>query len=197
MADIVDIVVDRNSLLVTMQKFRELNFSIQRQYLTPAVREAVKPRLPSLKAATPRNSGNLKRAAGFEVQKPHTKGDPNKYGVKVMARIGFLRGKDSKSKTEKKGFHAHLVESGVEAQAMPKRARAFAIQWSKNRKYQYLKPLRRRKVDAVFLYKKRAVAGQKFFYAWWNRNSRVVLRDLRRNVELYLEKAIAHQSRSR
>jgi len=191
----INILVDRNDLQDTMRRFRALNFTLQKKYITPAVRDAVKPKLASLKNATPRNSGGLSRATGVEVQPPKKKGDPNKYGIKVLARIGYLRGKDPKGgKRVKKGYHAHLVESGVARQ--PFRGKPYAIPWASNRKYQYLAPLRQRKVPVVLLWAKNAVRGQGFFDSWWTKNSRGVIRDLKKNLKRNLDKAIAENTRA-
>jgi len=191
----IDIVIDRNDLQETMRRFRELTFTLQKKYVRPAVADAVKPKVSSLKNATPRNSGGLSRATGVEVQPPRSKGDPSKYGVKVLARIGYLRGKDPKGgKRAKKGYHAHLVESGVARQ--PYRGSPFAIPWASNRKYQYLAPLRRRGVPVVFLWAKKAVRGQGFFDSWWNTNSRSVMRKLKKNLKKNLDKAIAEKARA-
>jgi len=199
MASTIDILVDRNDLRRTMEQFRKLNFSLQKQYVTAAVRKTVKPELPSLKANTPRNRGGLARAAGVQVQPPRTKGNPNKYGVKVLAKIGFLRGKDPKGgKRAKKGYHAHLVELGVQRQAY--RGTPFSIPWAINRKYQYLAPFVRRgsklRPAAAILWHKRAVRGTGFFDKWWTGRSRAVLRKLTKALEDNLQKAIAHQARA-
>lgn len=187
---IIDIVIDKNDIANIAAGFRQFNFGLQKKYLHPAVRDAIKSKVPSLKAATPRRSGGLRASSGYVASKPKSKGNPQKYGVKVLGRIGYRRGKTAKG-TKFKGNHAILVEDGVAAQ----NGKVFKIEWAKNRKYQYLKGMRARKNPYVFLAGKRRVSGAKFFASWWNRNRKQMMRTLKANMQDALVKTKAEAAR--
>lgn len=189
---ILNVVVDRNDIAFVASKFRQYDFSLQKKYLFPAVRDAIKVTAPTIKNYTPRNRGNLRKSIGYIATNNKKKGNPKKYGVKVIGRLGFRRGKTPKG-NRYKGNAALLVEDGVVAQAP--RGRAFRIEWAKNRKYQYLKGMRARKNPYVFLFAKRKVLGQKFFRTWWKTHKNPLFRLLKKNMQNALIKTRAEAAR--
>lgn len=189
---IINVVVDRNDVAFVAAKFRQYDFFLQKKYLFPAVRDTIKRTAPTIKNYTPRNKGGLRKSIGYIATRPKKKGDPKKYGVKVIGRLGFKRGKTPKG-NRYKGNAALLVEEGVAAQ-MP-RGKAFRIEWAKNRKYQYLKGMRARKNPYVFLFVKRRVPGQKFFRSWWKTHKNPLFRLLKKNMQRALVKTKAEAAR--
>lgn len=189
---LIEFVIDRNDIAEVAKGFRQYELGLQKKYFYPAVRDAIKAKAPSLKGYTPRNKGKLRQAVGFIATKPKRRGNAKKYGIKVIGRIGYRRGRTISGKG-KKGFHALLVSKGVKAQ-MP-RGRAFRIEWAKNRKYSYLKSIRRRGDPNVFLFHKRKVRGQKFFETWWRGNKRPLMRIMKKNIQSALVKTKAEAAR--
>lgn len=191
----IEIEFNEREIRAVMADFQRVSFIYQKRHVAEAIKRTIKPRLPSLRRQTPYNRGGLQKSASYVVDKPKKKGDANKNGMVVYGRVGFLRGEDERKKTKKKGYAAHLVNSGVKRQysvlASGFRLKPMMIEWPRNRKYQYLGALRRRGSNFIPLYEKRAVAGTGFFDKWWNANSSKVRRSLQKNLGRGLRRAFA------
>jgi hypothetical protein len=180
---------------------RGITWSLQRKYLAKAVGKVGKAKVPSVRAITPKNKGRLLRSAGSIVNKPKRRSWPSQMtSATVWGRVGYKRGKTKKGRG-RGGYVSHFVEKGVKRR-VPKRGKAFAIQWSKNRKYQYLKPFlqfekreeaadgqpaRRKRRTHLFLTNTKSVKGQGFFERWLN----VHQKSMRFLLELELKRGAA------
>lgn len=85
--------------------FRKLPPSIAKKHMQASMRRAVKPFVPALRSATPKDTGNLRRSVKVVV-KYYKKADHGS----VAGMIGFGRG--SKTKTSM-GNHSSVVEQGT------------------------------------------------------------------------------------
>lgn len=188
----VDINVNKFEAEAVIDGFRELTWAMQKKYLTKAIKRTAESNIASLKAAAPRNKGRLGTSAGVSVSKAKKKGKGNKLALAwVHGRIGYRRGKTAKGRY-RGGYSAHWVESGVKRR-VPKYATLFKIDWPKNRKYRYLKSMRRKSADGqdfVFLAKTNPVKGQRFFRKWLNGNRRKIQKRLETDLADYLKDAI-------
>jgi hypothetical protein len=186
---LVNITVSGKDAQAVIEGFRQLNFSLQKKYLAKAIKQTADSKLSSLKAGTPRNRGKLANAVGAIVNKPKRKPAKNSLqGTGVVGRLGYRRGQTATGRALG-GNVSHFVESGVKARSP--RGRAFRIEWRYNRKYQYLKPLKRRGSDAVFLEETKPVRGQKYFQKWVRKNRRSLMQKLKNELTANLKSAIA------
>lgn len=187
--NLVNITVSGKDAQAVIDGFRQLNFSLQKKYLSKAIKKTAESKLASLKASTPRNKGSLGNSAGAIVNKPRRKPAKGSLkGTNVIGRLGYRRGTTAKGKA-RGGNVSHFVESGVK-ERIP-RGRAFRIEWRYNRKYQYLKPLRRPRSDAVFLEGTRPIKGKKYFEKWLKKNRRSLMQKLKSELGNNLKSAIA------
>jgi HK97 gp10 family phage protein len=88
-----------------MDAYRQLAPSIARKHLQASMRRAVKPFAPALKAATPKDTGSLRRSVKVIVRY-YKKADHGS----VAGMVGFGRGSKTKNKM---GNHSSIVENGT------------------------------------------------------------------------------------
>lgn len=167
-----EVTVSKGDIKGITEGFQQLAWSLQKKHLARAVKRTALSQKPSLKIVTPRRSGGLKKSVGTIVDKAKKRKKSIKFaGALVVGRLGFMRGKTKTGET-RSGYISHFIEKGVKARK-PKKASMFPIEWSENRKYKYLKALRRRVLDpatgrrkraeTIFLPDTKPVKGTKFF----------------------------------
>jgi HK97 gp10 family phage protein len=83
--------------------YRDLPGSLARKHLKAAMRRAIKPFHPALRANTPKDTGNLRRS----IQTILRFKDRANWGGHVVGVVGFGR------KGKRKGYHSHLLELGT------------------------------------------------------------------------------------
>jgi len=197
--DAFQVSVDIDDVSHIMDGFRALDVSLQKKYLGAAVRAAAKDKIPSLKAATPRFRGSLRKSVGVALTKSVAKPwELGAGGGVAVARLGYRRGKTQKGKTYG-GAHAWLLEEGV-SERRPKTRQAFRIRGRSIKKYAYLQSLKMGttlsgKGAAVFLAKTKPVRGTGDFGDWCDSNLPSILAKLKGSLEGYLVKAKAEGQR--
>lgn len=188
----VDINVNKFEAEAVIEGFKELTWAMQKKYLAKAIKRTAESQIASLKAAAPRNKGKLGTSAGVSVSKAKKKGRGGKLALAwVHGRIGYRRGKTAKGRY-RGGYVSHWVESGVKRRRA-KYSSLMKVDWTRNRKYRYLKPMRRKSADGqdfVFLGETAPVKGQRFFRKWLNGNRRKIQKKLEADLADYLKDAI-------
>lgn len=95
-----------------IRAYGELPVRLARKHMTAAMKRAIRPFQPALRAATPAKSGGLRRSVKT-ITKFGDKISRNYYGNfrgTVIGVVGFARGA---SKPNKMGNHSRLVEDGT------------------------------------------------------------------------------------
>jgi len=188
----VAINVNKSEARAVIEGFKELTWAMQKKYLAKAIKRTAESNIASLKAAAPKNKGKLGTSAGVSVSKAKKKGKGGKLALAwVHGRIGYRRGKTAKGRY-RGGYVSHWVESGVKRRK-PRHTSLLKIDWTRNRKYRYLKAMRRKTDDGqdfVFLGETKPVKGQRFFKKWLNANRRKIQKRLETDLADYLQDAI-------
>lgn len=199
----VEIGVSRKDLRAVMDGFHTLNWSVANKHMTKAIKETGSAFVPSLRSVTPRNRGALASAAGNDAKRPKRKVSRHKFEkTTAWGRLGYKKGK-TKGGKQRAGHIAHFLEKGVSAR-FP-RKRAFRIDWTKNRKYQYLKRFMnssseeqpdgsQKQMYLVFLRETKPVKGEGHFRKYLLKNRRPISRKLMRELSRGLKSAIAESS---
>lgn len=175
-----------------LTQFAKLDKSVQRQYLGAAVTATVKPKIPEVKAFTPKGpTGNLKRSVGAKTEKKR-----RKVGSTATAILGYRSGGKTKSHL---GYHAWWIDQGVKDRT-PKEKAALFIPGRRAAKVPYLRSQLDEGVEGtskvgLFFRRVKGFAGKHNYRRWADANLPGLRTDLVRNLERSLEKAIAQQAR--
>ena len=175
-----------------LQQFAKLDKSVQRQYLGAAVTATVKPKIPEVKAFTPKGpTGNLRRSAGSKTEKRRRKS-----GATATAILGYRSGGSTKGHL---GYHAWWIDQGVKART-PKQAAALFIPGRRASRVPYLKPLLDEGAEGtskvgLFFRRVKGFAGTHRYRDWAKANLPGLRTDLVRRLRVSLDKAIAQQAR--
>jgi len=189
----INITINKSEADAIIAGFAQLTWAMQKKYLAKAITRTADSKIASLKAAAPRNKGKLGTSAGASVSKAKKKGKGGKLALAwVSGRIGYRRGKTPKGRY-RGGYVSHWVESGVKRRK-PKYSSLLKIDWTRNRKYRYLKRMRIKSADGqdfVFLSGTKPVKGQRFFKKWLNANRRQMMKKLETDLKYFLQDAIS------
>lgn len=175
-----------------LQQFAKLDKSVQRQYLGAAVTATVKPKIPEVKAFTPKGpTGNLKRSVGSKTEKKRRKS-----GATATAILGYRSGGSSKGHL---GYHAWWIDQGVKARTA-KSAAALFIPGRRASRVPYLKPMLGDGAEGtskvgLWFRRVKGFAGTHRYRQWADANLPGLRTALVRNLQGSLVKAIAQQSR--